>query len=1128
MCRTRLMMILIAAATFALPACRTGPGGAIGTSSSHRLGTEIAAPPGLAEPDLEPVTGQASRTARLSLEQIDAKLPTPSFLPESIEDAASPDDEPMARDREPALAAQQAYVEGLAAWRSGDSAEAKQRLQAALRLAPDSPEILRWLGMIYTATGNRVRGAYYLEQAATLNPDDVTTLLLLSRFALEQGEWDEAIVGLNRVLQTAAQRAGPIDPAIEPLTHYYLALSLRSAGYAAAAADQYDQYLRANRSGLRASQWGRELLFLDRQQGQTFLAIGDLLHRLDQPTDARTAYERAAQAGILDPSELVQRQVYTDLRLGEADRAIDRVVASVRASEGDPTSLELATYLVEQGVDGDALADQLGTIYLNEDRPTGLALAIARMLPPNRAAALLTEHLDARPTDSAVFEALLVATLPADSPTEAQVRDAIHITSRVASAAPSRAGDYIALLLDRVANTQMILAATPATVLTKDSPDNNTAQTASTADAMTMVIRGAAMVRLGRTDAAIDLYTRAIEADPTLAAARIELAKLLIVGGQFEMADRLLGPLAERRDSQVVTLRATVLSETGQVPEALALIDDALSQGPTDPRLAIQKARLQMRITDPAAAEQTLLDALNAQPYSEELYIELFRLYNDNAVPDSIRQYQRLMRRMLGTIPTSRVARLMRANWLNAQSKYDEAEKLLLELLEEDPDDLSAVEELVDVYVRAGRREDAIARVDAMVENHPGDTQVLRQAHALFTKPIKDSARALEVARQIILLAPESPQRTRQLAMLFTEMGRSDEAIALLREAIAPPDAPDRELMIMLLWRSLMNAEREDEAVALIRETLDDPTLEERDVMVELLWRSLVTQEKVDEAIALLDDELAREDADDPVALMQPMWALLADQNRRDEAEARTRAAMERFPDHAADLGYLWAMMASSAGDTEQAQTIMRDVLRDHPDHAPTNNDLAYVWSLEGRDLDKALEMAKRAVAAEPENEAYLDTKGWVYYKLGDFDEAVRWLGRALAASQSKLDAAQAAEADPTTGRVDAQQAVNPISIKQTQAVVGDHLGDALYRQGDKSGATQAWLRAMTRLTDNVPQNFGDLVGLKARLSEKIAAVRQGEKPVVAEVPGLAEEADVEAEIENGEVEMPTPEPETP
>lgn len=1118
MSRTRLVMTWIALAALLLPACQTGPGKASGPASSHRLHDTIAPPPRLAALDLEPATDEAERAARLSLEQIVAELPTPDYLPEggngadavSRDDAADP--EPTVRDREPALSAQQAYVEGLAAWRNGDSAEAKRRLQAALRLAPDSPEVLRWLGLVYTATGNRVRGAFYLEQAAALDPDDAATLLLLSRFALEQSEWEDAIVGLDGVLNTLASGDASVDPAIEPLTRYYLALSLRSAGYSAAAADQFDRYLRADRRGLRASQWGRELIFLDRQEGQTFLAIGDLLHRLDQAADARKAYDRAETAGVLDASELLQRQVYTDLRLGEADRAIERVVTSVRATEGGATSLELAAYLVEQGVNGDTLATRLETIYRNENRPAGLALAIAQMLPDGRASALLIEHLDEKPTDRPVFEALLIATLPATSPSEARVSEAVRITSRVASAAPSRAGDYITLLLDRTENTESLLNAIAPPVFVQDTPGGNTAQAAANApDAIALVIRGAALVRLDRADEAIDLYTRAIEADPTLAVARIELAKLLITGGRFEMASRLLQPLAERRDAETVTLRATVLSETGQVPEALALINDALSRGPVDPRLAIQKARLQLRAADPAAAEQTLLDALNARPYAEALYVELFRLYDDSAVPDSIRQYQRLMRRMLGTIPTSRVARLMRAKWLSAQSKFDEAAKLLNELLQENRNDVSAIDELVDVYVRVGKRGEAIALVDELVETNPRNPVALQKAYELFNKPMSregqplDSTRALEVARQIIMLGPESPRRTRELAMLFTAMGRSDEAVALLRDAIAQPDAPERELMQLLLWQTLMRADRADEAITLIRETLDDPALENRGSMVELLWRSLAAEEKIDEAIVLLEDELARDDLDDPSSLMQPLWALLIDQNRRDEAEAHVRATMERFPDHAADLGYFWAMMVAQTGEAERSQTIMQDVLRDHPDHAPTNNDLAYVWSLEDRNLDRALEMAERAVAGDPENEAYLDTKGWVYYKLGDFEEATRWLRRSLAAAQNKADELTD-NADPGAAP-DRDIAAGAIALKQTQAVVGDHLGDALYRQGDKSGAQRAWFRAMNRLTDDVPQDYGDLVGLKTRLSEKIAAIRQGKEPVVASVPGLDDPA---------------------
>ena len=46
--------------------------------------------------------------------------------------------------------------------------------------------------------------------------------------------------------------------------------------------------------------------------------------------------------------------------------------------------------------------------------------------------------------------------------------------------------------------------------------------------------------------------------------------------------------------------------------------------------------------------------------------------------------------------------------------------------------------------------------------------------------------------------------------------------------------------------------------------------------------------------------------------------------------------------------------------------------------------------------LDEALELITRAVSADPENAAYLDSLGWVHYRLGSMDEAEFWLRRAI------------------------------------------------------------------------------------------------------------------------------------
>lgn len=66
-------------------------------------------------------------------------------------------------------------------------------------------------------------------------------------------------------------------------------------------------------------------------------------------------------------------------------------------------------------------------------------------------------------------------------------------------------------------------------------------------------------------------------------------------------------------------------------------------------------------------------------------------------------------------------------------------------------------------------------------------------------------------------------------------------------------------------------------------------------------------------------------------------------------------------------------------------------------DNAMVLNNYAYFLSLEGRELDKALEMASRAVALTDNNPTYLDTHAWVLFKLGRTEEAKKIMQQAIA-----------------------------------------------------------------------------------------------------------------------------------
>lgn len=63
-------------------------------------------------------------------------------------------------------------------------------------------------------------------------------------------------------------------------------------------------------------------------------------------------------------------------------------------------------------------------------------------------------------------------------------------------------------------------------------------------------------------------------------------------------------------------------------------------------------------------------------------------------------------------------------------------------------------------------------------------------------------------------------------------------------------------------------------------------------------------------------------------------------------------------------------------------------------------NNYAYYLSLRKDKLEDALEMSKKTIEKDPENPAYSDTYGWILYLNGDFENAEKYIGKALQAKK--------------------------------------------------------------------------------------------------------------------------------
>ena len=970
-----------------------------GLFAVDHLNADIQLPPGISHDLIAPLQGDQLSRAKWSLKKILATLDRPAYLDTST--GITTDEKP---DEEPPLDAQLDYVQARTAWLKGNPTLAKQKLEAALRLTPNQPVILRLLGEVYTRTGNRIRGAQYFRQAVSLEPGNAPSVYILGRFAAEKADHDEAIVLFNDAIQKSD------DPALTELSRHFLANALRGAGFVTAAIKQLDEYIQLAQQEPRPSDFARDQFLLRQQIGVTYQLIGDLNLKMDRPGAALLAYDQALKADVPDIVKLDKRRIYAAMLGRDAAQARQYVIDLLQRQRGDAQSLAMVRYAVDQGIDPNALADTIRSIYDSQGQPSAMAIAAADVLPPDAAQALLTEHLDTHPDDREVYRKLLRDyLLPIDQAphSEASLAQAVDITARLMAEAPALADAYGSIFVNETPDKEALID-----VLDASNGPNPQMRT---------VLKGLCLALLNRLDEALTQFESALQQDPSLAVARIEEAKVLIVQNKFDQAAEALAPLKQTQDTGVILLRARVLAETDQAEQAVDLLDGVIRRGDADPRLVIAKANLQIRLGRVEDAEQSLLDALNAEPDSEPLYEALLDLYDPepgrrSLVKNQTAKWRVLVKRLLGTIPNSRTGRLVQAQLYDASRNYDHAIAILQGLLAENPDDAKAFTQLLDTFHAAGRNGEAIALLENRLETMPDSPALLQIAIRFYTQA-GDQERLFDAQQRLLMLQPDTPARAIQLALLYNQWGKHQQVIDTLTPI------------------------------------------------------------------------LAGEQVDKPLLVVNLMASALYELNQPDQAERLIREAADRFKDQQADLLYLLSLKLSEQGEDQRADQVMHNILKAHPDFGPANNGLGYAMLMRNENIEDALKMIQRAVDGEPDNPAYLDSLGWAYYKLGQYQDAEVWLTKAMQAAM-----AQFRESRGQSGSA-------------TLAVVNDHLGDAIYRQGPdrQTEAMRNWAQAGNYLRRVDPEDTKldpELSSLRLRITNKITAIREKKPAPVAEVPG--------------------------
>jgi tetratricopeptide (TPR) repeat protein len=227
-------------------------------------------------------------------------------------------------------------------------------------------------------------------------------------------------------------------------------------------------------------------------------------------------------------------------------------------------------------------------------------------------------------------------------------------------------------------------------------------------------------------------------------------------------------------------------------------------------------------------------------------------------------------------------------------------------------------------------------------------------------------------------------------------------------------------------------------------------------VIYKMLFWGLREEHKDDDLVALLREHL-KSSPEDVTALSQ-LASTLSDQKKYSDAISTLETAVKIAPDRAGLYGQLGYAYMKSGDDDKALDAYKKDLSLD----ASPNmyNDIAYNLALDNKFLPTALEYAQKSVKAEADLSgkvtlqnlrlddvnhtanlsANWDTLGWVYFKMGNMNQAEKYVRASWALSQ--------------------------------QAEVGDHLGQIYEQQHDSKKALHMYRLALasapnaTRMAD--------------------------------------------------------------
>ena len=162
---------------------------------------------------------------------------------------------------------------------------------------------------------------------------------------------------------------------------------------------------------------------------------------------------------------------------------------------------------------------------------------------------------------------------------------------------------------------------------------------------------------------------------------------------------------------------------------------------------------------------------------------------------------------------------------------------------------------------------------------------------------------------------------------------------------------------------------------------------------------------------------------EDNIQMIQVEAQLLREAKEWNETYAMLTKAVAQYPD-SYELLYDRAMSAERIDKLDVLESDLRKVIKMKPDYAHAYNALGYTLADRTNRLSEAKELIEKAYKLQPDDPFILDSLGWVYFRMGQNQEALKHLQNAYGARPDPEIAAHLGEVLWTSGKHDEAQKI--------------------------------------------------------------------------------------------------------